>query len=167
MAATFAWVQRTGAGAGSEASLGISGNLFNFMKKDSATAADYSTNPIPAGENSFEVYLRAKFTGTFNKIEKIQFWRSTNFSPATGLSLYWKPKGASAYVAPTSAVSRAISAIPTSDPTTANVGIGNNITGNLAASGYSNHIVLQLRTTSAAPAGDSSLCTLSLNYDES
>ena len=167
MAATFAWVQRIGSGSGTESSLGVSGNLFNFMKKDSATASDYSTNPIPAGGNSFEVYLRAKFTGTFTKVDNIQFWRSTNFSPATGLALYWKPKGASAYVAPTSAVSRAVSAIPTADPGSANIGIGNNITGNLAASGYSNHIVLQLRTTSAATAGDTSLATFTLNYDES
>lgn len=167
MSAVFAWTQRIGAPAGTESSLGVSGNLFNYMKKDSATAADYSTNPIPAGENSFEVWLRAKFTGTFNKIENIQFWRSTNFSPATGLALYWKPKGASAYAQPTSAVSKAISAIPTADPGSANIGIGNNITGNLTASGYSNYIVTQLRTTSAAAAGDTSLAAFTLNYDES
>jgi len=169
MAATFAWVQRNGAPAGTETSLGISGNLFNFKKNDSATAADYSSNPITAGNKSMEAWLRAKFTGTFNKIDNLQFWRSTDFSPNTGLSIKWYPNGLSAYAQPTSGLSKAISAIPTSDPGTANLRVAalSSLTASLAASGYSSYIVLQLNTTSAAAAGDTSLATFTLNYDES
>jgi len=170
MPATFSWSQRNGvASAVVDTDLGISGNLFNFKKNDSATAADYSSNPITAGDKSMEVYLRAKFTGSFNKIDNLQFWKSTDFSPATGLSVKWYPNGLSAYATPTSGLSKAISAVPTSDPGSANLRVGafSALSASLAASGYSSHIVLQLNTTSAAAAGDTSLATFTLNYDES
>jgi len=168
MAATFGWSQTTGAsGAEATTDLGISGNLFNFKRSDDPTPGNYASHPISAGDKSYEVWLRAKFTGTFNKIENIQFWRSTNFSPATGLSIKWGDGGESAYATPVTGENKATSAIPTSDPGSANVSIGGNITGNLSASGYTDYIVMQLNTTSAANAGDSSLCTLTMNYDES
>jgi hypothetical protein len=169
MAATFAWTQRYGTTPGTESSLGISGNLFNYKKADDATAANYSSNPITAGNKSYEVWLRAKFTGTFSKIDNLQFWRSTDFSPNTGLSIKWYPNGLSAYAAPTSGAAKCISAIPTSDPGTANLRVGafSSLTASLAASGYSSYIVTQLNTTSAAAAGDTSLAAFTLNYDES
>lgn len=169
MAATFAWVQRYGAPAGTESSLGISGNLFNFKRIDDATAANYSSNPITAGTRSFEVWLRAKFTGTFNQIDNIQFWRSTDFSPSTGLFIRWKNGGlmsAGTYAKPTTGLAKAVSAVPTSDPGVANIGVGTNPSGNLTASGYSNYIILQLATSSTAAAGDTSLAVFTLNYDE-
>lgn len=165
MAATFAWTQ-SNTSAGTKSDLGVSGNLFNYKKNDSATAADYSSNPIPAGERSMEVWLQGKFTGSFNTVENVQFWRSTDFSPNTGLSLKWGDGGVSAFATPTSAESKATTNIPTSDPGSANVSIGGNITGSLSASGYTDYIVTQLNTTSAANAGDTSLCTMTLNYDE-
>lgn len=169
MAATFAWVQRYGAPAGTESSLGISGNLFNFKRVDDATAANYSSNPITAGTRSFEVWLRAKLTGTFNSIGNFQFWMSTNFSPSTGLFVRWSPNArlsAGTYAKPTTGLSKAVSAVPTSNPGAANIGVGTNPSGSLSASGYSNYIVLQLATSSTAAAGDTSLATFTLNYDE-
>lgn len=167
MAATFAFVQAN-TSAETLSSLGISGNLFNFKKADDATAANYSSNPIDAGNSSYEVWLKAKFTGSFNTVDNIQFWRSTNFSPATGLSIVWGDGGTSAFATPTSGNSTvADTAIPTSDPGSANVSIGGDITGLLSASGYTDYIVMQLDTTSAAAAGDTSLATFTLNYDES
>lgn len=168
MAATFGWAQTTG-NSGSEATtdLGISGNLFNFKRSDDTTPGNYASYPISAGDKSYEVWLRAKFTGTFNKIENIQFWRSTDFSPNTGLSIKWGPGGVSAYATPVTGANKAVSAIATSDPGSANVSIGGDITGNLSASGYTDFIVLQLNTTSAAAAGDTSLAIMTLNYDES
>lgn len=73
MAATFAWAQTYGSAPGTVASLGISGNLFNYKRADDATAANYSSNPVTAGQKSYEVWLRGKFTGTFNKIKKYIF----------------------------------------------------------------------------------------------
>lgn len=166
MAATFAWTQRNGTAPGTLTSLGISGNLFNYKRADNATAANYSSNPITAGQRSYEVWLRPKFTGSFNRIDNIQFWMSTNFSPSTGLFVRWKPNGLSAYSTPTTGLNKAVSAVPTSDPNTANVGISGNLAGSLAASGYTDYIITQLATSGNATPGDTSLAIFTLNYDE-
>jgi len=69
MAATFSWTQDNGvASAKVTTALGISGNLFNYKRIDDATAANYSSNPVPAGGKSYEVWLRGKFTGAFNRV---------------------------------------------------------------------------------------------------
>lgn len=73
---------------------------------------------------------------------------------------------AGTYAAPITGTTQAVSAVPTSDPGTANIGVGTNPSGNLTASGYSNYIVLQLATSSTAAAGDTSLAVFTANYDE-
>lgn len=167
MAADFKWAQTYGSSPGTVSELGVSGNLFNFKRADDATASNYTSYPISAGDKSYEVWLRAKFTGTFNNIDNIQFWRSTDFSPNTGLSIKWGDGGVSAYSDPVTGSNKATSSIPTSDPGSANVSVGGDITGSLTASGYTDYVVLQLNTTSAAAAGDTSLAQFTLNYDES
>lgn len=166
MAATYNWAQTHGAGA-TVVDLGASGNLFNFKNADDATAANYSSNPITAGNNSYEVWLRAHFTGTFNQVDNLQFWMSTDFSPNTGLTMKYKANNVGAYVTPVATTSTvATVAMPTSDPGTANVSIGTSLAGTLVAAGYSDYIVMQLQTTTAAAAGDTSLATFTLQYDE-
>ena len=92
----------------------ISNNLLYFFI---GGTTGYDTNPITAGKNSMEVYLKADFIGTFNNIDNAQFWRSTDFSPNTGLTLKWKLYGTAAYVTPVTATSTvADDAIPTADP---------------------------------------------------
>lgn len=168
MAATFNWAQTYGdSGSPTTTDLGESGNLFNFKNADDATAANYSSNPITAGNNSYEVWIRAHFTGTFNQVDNLQFWMSTNFSPSTGLTVKWKGNNQTSYVTPvTTTSSVATSNVPTSDPGTANVSIGGSLSGNLTAAGYSDYIVLQLQTTTSAAAGDTSLAVFTLQYDE-
>lgn len=155
MAATFNWTIRNGAGA-TETVLGSSGNLQNFKSVDSAGIADYAANPITAGNNSFECWFRTRFTGSFNRISDMRFWQSTAFSPSTGLQVFWSGTQ-QIYLTPSSGTSSiATSSVPTSDPGSANVTIGGSLTGCLTTSGYSDNIVLQLRTTTAAAAGDTS-----------
>lgn len=172
MAATFNWNQNYGAPAGTPTDLGSSGNLFNFKDIDDATAANYSSNPITASDTadqgrSYEVWLRAHFTGTFNKVDNLQFWKSTDFSPATGLTVYWKGNNAGSYATPVKIDSTVATAtVPTSDPGTANVSIATSLSGNLTAAGYSDYIVLQLDVASTAASGDTSLATFTLQYDE-
>lgn len=172
MAATYNWAQRYGAPAGTESDLGSSGNLFNFKDADDATAANYSSNPITASDTanagrSYEVWMRAHFTGTFNKIDNLQFWMSTNFSPSTGLTVYWKGNNAGSYATPVKTDSTVATAtVPTSDPGTANVSIGTSLSGNLTSAGYSDYIVLQLDVATTASPGDTSLATFTLQYDE-
>jgi len=163
MAASFSWTQSNGAGQ-TITDLGASGNLFNFKANDTATAADYTSNPIVAGANSMIVYLRAKFTGTFNKIDNLQFWMSTNFSPATGLAVTFGGNNKS-YVTP-AATASGDGACPTADPATANVSIAGTLAGALTATGYSDYIVLQLQTTTSAAPGDTSLATFTIQFDE-
>lgn len=163
MAATFNWAQSNGAGATST-DLGSSGNLFNFKTNDDATAGNYSSNPITAGNSSMEVYLRLHFTGTFNKIDNIQFWMSTDFSPNTGLSVKAAMNNVT-YATP-STTTNADSAVPTSDPGTANVSIGGSLSGSLTGAGYSDYIRLQLQTTTSAAPGDTSLAIFTAQYDE-
>jgi len=169
MPATFNWSQTHGAsGAPTTVDLGSSGNLFNFKDIDDGTAANYSTYPITAGNNSYEVWLRMHFTGSFNKVDNLQFWMSTDFAPNTGLSVLWNGDSSGAYVTPVKTDSAvAGTAMPTADPATANVTIGDALGGNLAAPGYSDYIVLQLQTTTSAIAGDTSLAIFTGNYDES
>jgi hypothetical protein len=57
--------------------------------------------------------------------------------------------------------------VPTSDPGAENVYIGGTAAGKLTATGYSDYIPLQLRTTTAAAAGDTSLAEFTLQFDES
>jgi hypothetical protein len=167
MAAGWQWSQSHGAGE-TKVDLGASGNLFNFKNKDDASGANYASWPITAGNNSYEVYLRGHFTPTYNKIENIQFWNSSGFSPATGLTLKWDGSGVT-YAQPVATTSsKATKSIPTTDPGTANVTMAGTLAGSLtSASGFTDYIVLQLQTTTSAAAGDTSLAKFTMQYDES
>lgn len=168
MPATFNWSQTVGAPAGTTQLLGASGNLVNFKNVDSIGTSQYDSQPVPAGSNSYEVWLRGFWSGTFNSIYDIRFWMSTDFSPNTGLTVKSKTNQVS-YIQPTNATSSiATSTIGTSDPGSRNVGTSTgDLTSSILATGYSAFLVLQLQTTTAAPAGDTSLCTFSMSYIES
>ena len=165
MAAVFTWRIKNGAGA-TITSLGTSGNLQNFKSADTSGIADYAANPVTAGQNSYELWLSPFWSSTFNRIDDIRVWQSINFSPATGLQVFWSGTQI-IYLTPSNVTSSiATSSIPTSDPGSANVSIGGNLSGSLTTSGTCDHIVLQLRTTTAAAAGDTSLMTLTLSFSE-
>lgn len=166
MPASFNWAQTIGAPVGTTALLGSSGNLANFKNIDSIGTSNYAQFPIPAGSNSYEVWLRGFFSGVFNSIYDLRFWMSTDFSPNTGLVV--KSKTAQqTYFQPTNATSSiATSTLGTSDPGTQNVSVGGSLTTSILATGYTDFVVLQLQTQSNAPAGDTSLATFSLSYIE-
>lgn len=168
MAATFQFAQSYGATPTvADIGDGSGGNYWNFKDVDDATPANYSSNPITAGNNSYEVWLRGHFTGTFNVVDNLQFWMSTDFSPNTGLTVKYKANNVGAYVQSVKTTSTvATVAMPTSDPGTANVSIGGSLSGTLTSAGYSDYIVLQLQTTVSAAPGDTSSATFTLQYDE-
>jgi hypothetical protein len=166
MPASFQWAQTIGSPAGTRQDLGQSGNLVNFKNIDGLGTSLYAQNPIPAGSNSYEVWLQGHFTGTFNSIWDLRFWMSVDFSPNTGLVVKAKMTQQT-YQQPTNATSSiATSTIGTSDPGSANVTLSGSLTSSLNTSGYTDYIVMQLQTTSAAAAGDTSLATFSLSYLE-
>jgi len=74
MAAGFNWNEYNGANT-AETSIGTGGNITNFMAVDSPGTTGYDSNPITAGKNSMEKYLKADFTGTFNKINKMVLYK--------------------------------------------------------------------------------------------
>jgi hypothetical protein len=166
MALTFRWNQRTGAtGTTVTGDLGISGNLFNFQNQDVASAAQYTAYPITAGNNSYEVFMRGHFYGSFNKVQNVQFWKSAG-NLGTGETLYWKDGGVVAYTQPLTTAVLTNVAVPTADPGSSNVSIGGSQASSLSAAGFSDYIVLQLRTTTASEAGDTETFTFTLQYDE-
>jgi len=147
--------------------LGASGNLVNFKNIDSLGTSQYDTFPISAGSNSFEVWLRGFFSGTFNSISDLRFWLNTDFSPNTGLVVKAKTAFQVAYAQPTNATSSiATSTIGTSDPGSANVSSSGSLTTSILATGYADFVVLQLQTDAVAPAGDTSLAVFVLSYVE-
>ena len=167
MAATFQWWGEYGAsGAPTTADLGVSGNLFNFKTLDSlASAADYTSYPISAGNNSYETWLKGHFTGTFNKIQNAKFWNSAG-GPDSGIGIKWDGV-TTAYVTPvTGASSIATANVPTASPGSANVSFEGSLAGSITAAGFSDFILMQMQTTTAAAAGDSSTYTFTLSYDE-
>jgi hypothetical protein len=92
---------------------------------------------------------------------------STNFSPSTGLHVFFNGQQAT-YLQPANGTSSiATSSIPTADPGSTNVSINGSLSGSLVASGYTDHLVLQLRTDLTAAAGDTSLATFTMSYSES
>jgi hypothetical protein len=168
MAATWRWHGQYGSSPGTSADLNTGGNEFNFKDLDSLTSeADYTSNPITAGNNSYEVWIHGNWSGTMNEVSNLQFWKSAG-GPDSGISLYWEGEQ-TVYVTPIKTNSTiATATVPTADPGTANVSITGALAGKLlTAGGDSDYIVLQMRSTTAAAAGDTSTYTFTLQYDES
>ena len=168
MVATFNWFGEYGAsGSSTTADLGVSGNLFNFKTSDSlASAADYTSYPVTAGNNSYEVWLKGHFTDTFNKIQNAKFWKSAG-AFGTGEAIKWEGDSVEDYATPTTAASTpATTDVPTASPGTANVSFGADLGGSITAAGFTDYVVMQLQTTTAAEAGDTETFTFTLTYDE-
>jgi len=167
MAATFQWWGEYGAsGSSTTGDLGASGNLFNFKTSDSmAVPADYTSYPITAGNNSYELWLKGHFSGSFAKVQTGKFWKSAG-GPDSGISLKWEGI-TTAYATPTTGSSTvATAAAPTATPGSANVSFGGSLAGSITAAGYTDYITMQMQTTTAASAGDTSTYTFTLTYDE-
>jgi hypothetical protein len=167
MSATYQWWGEYGtSGSSTTADLGVSGNLFNFKAIDSlASPADYTSYPITAGNNSYELWIKMHFSGTFAKVQNAKFWKSSG-GPDDGISLKWDG-ATTAYATPTTANSTVATAdVPTASPGSANVSFDGNLAGSLTAAGYTDYIVLQMQTTTAAGAGDTSTYTFALTYEE-
>ena len=160
MAATFQFSQTYGASPGTVGDIGdgTGGNYWNFKNADDATPANYSTYPIPAGNDSYEVYIRGHFTGTFNSIGNLFFWASTLSLTGYGTGASLKASVQAAYATPAVAAN-GDSAIPTTQ--------GTGLAPTYAAA-YSQYLRMQLHTVNTSPVpGDGGVSTLSLQWDES
>jgi hypothetical protein len=136
---------------------------------DSATLVP-ATSPIVAGTNSYEKWLRMHLTalGGAAAVDTFKVWAapppaetSLYFNGATVQATYDVSKQTT-YAAPATTATRTPTVLPITEPGTANIGIGGNLTGQLSAVGRSDYILLQVRVSVAATAG--STLTVSFGY---
>lgn len=140
----------------------------------------YSSAPISAGNNSFEIWNFGKFTGTFNNILGGLFAHTAG-TFGTGLTL----KGAPActgdgdrllYTTPSITSNVNLTTNMTS-PVAISTGVsvcfgptGPEATGKAASMTtnpcYTNYLTTQLETTLLVVAGDTAIVTLTLEYQE-
>ena len=154
MAATFKWVQTTG-DSGSPSNADIT--YINFGNVDQANITPVADNPIVAGENSYEVWIRGHWT-TYTSISNLKFWKSAG---AYVTSEVIKAAVNSAYTTPVaSASSIATANVPTVEGACL---VPSNPGASPAHSGY---ITMQLQTEADTPSGAVNQKTFTLKYDE-
>lgn len=163
MAATVQWCEYNG--AGEEETVGISNVNFGNIDAPNIDPAQY---PIRRGQNSYDKWLKIKFSGTFNKVYNFKLWRSDGAGgsgPAmpTGIAMV----GEVGYS----------SDLDYSQPSTDSIGdydVPNTEEGafligpsdGLEGPGYTYYIHLQLKTQETAATGDTPTWYLTFQWDE-
>ena len=159
MVATFGWVEYL-----ANATATATPTNLNLGSTIAANLAP-STYPITAGTYSYEKWFIANYSGSFTRIDNVQFWKSAG-AYVTDEVINWTGQQTE-YAAPTtSASSYATTAVATADPGTANVSIGGNLSGSLTTTGASDFMILQASIGSSASAGAVNQKTFTLQYDE-
>jgi hypothetical protein len=182
MAATFEFEEDNGASTGSPAkgtTRTAARTEVNWKNIDDSTTA-YSSNPITAGNNSYQKNQFGHFSGTFNQVLSGLF-AHTLTAFGTGLTLKGVPACTSdgtryLYVTPSTTADTNL----TTDMSTA-ISIGSGVGVYFGATGpeatgkassmttnpcYTNFLTTQLQTTGSAAAGDTAQVTLTLQYQE-
>ena len=127
-------------------------------------------NPIVPGDNTYEKWQKIHVTdmGGSSKIDNLKVWRTTALG---GSAVHVTNAKTSAYAgAPTYATPKvvdstlAVNAMPTSEPASANLGIGGALAGALTATGSSDYLVHQIQSDAGDVAGAST--TMHYQYDE-
>ena len=170
MAATTTWYEQNGSATGSPAH-GTESTISScdWKSVDDSTTSRASA-PVLAGSNSYNKFIYLKFTGTFNQISAVKFAHTAG-TLGTGISL--KSKITSTYTTP------ATTALGSATDITSTTAIGSGASVLLSTTGpngstsasqtstcYTQYIVTQVQTTSAANAGDSGTVTLTVQYNE-
>jgi hypothetical protein len=163
MSATHQFSETNGVGA--VVTDGISS--VNMGNNDSANLVP-STYPVTAGENSFEKFIRAKFTGVYTEISNMKFWKSVG-AYKTGEDI--KAAVNQTYATPVKTTSvKATVTIPVTEGTALTMqsfeGAATIIYGAPGVSGYTGYLVLQEQTTVSTPSGGVNQKTLVMQYDE-
>lgn len=140
------------------------------MGSTDAANLDPVANPIVPGQNSFEKWQKFDVTamGGSSAVKNLKVWRTGSLGAnATHLTNARTTSygGAASYTTPTASASTpATQTMPTSEPASANLGIGGSLTGSLTGTGESDYLVHQIQTTGSATAGSTS--TMNYQYDE-
>jgi hypothetical protein len=182
MAATFEFNRDTGTATGSPAKGTTRTTAVtdtNWKNTDTYGTA-YSSSPITAGNNSYEIWNFGKFSGTYNQISAGLF-AHTSTAFGTGLTLKGTPACTGdgdrlLYTTPSASANANL----TTDMTSA-ISIGSGVAVFFSGTGpeatgkassttanpaYTNYLTTQLQTTGSAAAGDTATVTLTLQYNE-
>jgi len=166
MAATCNFNEYNGAGSTETATI----TNLNFGAVDQANI-DIAEGAawITAGSNSYEKYIKAMFTGTFNYVGSLFFWGSgAVMVTGESIKMYSGTEGP-AYATPVATDSTKATidiTSGTSPPAWMNVHLKNSYVGSLTAAGSSGYIVLQTQTTTSTPAGNTNEKTFKLQWTE-
>lgn len=182
MAATFEFEEDNGTQTGAPAkgtTRTAARTDVNWKNIDDSTTA-YSSNPITAGNNSYQKNQFGHFSGSFNQI-LAGLYAHTLTAFGTGLTLKGVPTCSSdgtryLYVTPSTTADTGL----TTDMTSA-IAIGSGVGVFFGATGpeatgkatsmatnpcYTNYLTTQLQTTGSAAAGDTAQVTMTLQYQE-
>ena len=160
MAATFQWSESNG--AGEEITDGIS-NL-NFGSNDSANL-NTLTYPVIIGTNSYEKYIRIKFSGSgWSEISNVKLWKSAG-AYKTGEVI--KAISNQTYDEPVDTTSsKATEDIPTEEGSALDIESTEGDPSIFTEAGYSKYIVMQTQSTGSTPSGSGNTKTITVQYDE-
>lgn len=161
MAATVTIAESNGAGETVTASI-----TNTNMGNTEAVNLDPVTYPVTPGERTYAKYQRfnVQNMGGSSAINNLKVWRTgalggsaTHVTNARTTSY----GGAATYATPVkTAITGVDQTMPTSTPSTANLGIGGSLTGAITVAGYSDYLIHQIVTD----AGDTEGSTTTLNY---
>lgn len=182
MAATYDWESDHGTQTGSPTkgtTRATARSDINWKNIDDATTT-YSSSPITGGNNSFEIWMFGKFSGSFNQVSAGLFAHITT-AFGTGLTL----KGTPACTGDGDRLLYTTPAITTNASLTTNmtsaIAIASGVAVCFGATGpeatgkatsmttnpcYTNYLTTQLQTTTSAAAGDTATVTMELQYNE-
>jgi len=122
-----------------------------------------ATHPVLASENTYEKYIRAKFSGTFTEISNMKFWKSSGayltgeLIKAAANVVYTQPVKTNSTVATVD--------IPIIEGSALSIQSAAG-TATIVATGYTKYICLQLQTTVSTPSGDLNQKVFLFQYDE-
>lgn len=166
MVADFTWIE-------ANATAGDTSEPTNLnLGSTNATDLAPSTYPITAGTYSYSKWVRGNWSGTFTRVENLQFYASDTGPLVTGEIILVSAStgsyaGTDVWVGATDAADPfAIHAIADADPAAANVGFAGVLSASLEAAGSSDFIVVQASITGAASPGAVNQKTFTLQYDE-
>jgi len=130
---------------------------------------DPVANPVIPGENTYEKYQTLEVTamGGSSAIDNLKIWRTGALggSAVHMTNARIADYAEKSYVQPIKTDStQADQAMPTSEPVSADLGIGGALAGSLIAAGESDLLIHQIQTDAGDVAGSTS--TMNYQYDE-
>jgi len=174
LSATFTWQRSHGAGETI-----TTATEFNWKNIDDNSTA-YSASPITVPNNSFEIWLAGKFSGTFNQVLS-GLYEHTAVTFGSNLTL----KGAKAMTVDGDRLTYATPSASTNANLTRDItavtAIGSGAAVWFGATGastvgkaasmttnpcWTNYLTTQLQTAAGAAAGDTATVTITLQYSE-